>query len=262
MQELAGKWALITGASSGIGEQYAREFAAIGMHLIIVARREDRLQALAAELREQHGTIIEVLAADLLSPDQPAGFLEKVREVGQPIEVLVNNAGFGFLERVTESDPTRIQEMITLNISVLTRLTYDLIPEMLERGSGTIVNLASVAAFQPTVYMPVYAATKSFVLHFSESLWAELRDRGVQVLAVCPGPTKSEFFERAGMRGWYINLAHESSDVVAATLRGMRRRKNVTVVGWLNWLVAITPRFSPRKLVVTLSERILRPKGS
>ena len=262
MQELAGKWAVITGASAGIGEHYAREFAALGMHLIIVARREDRLQSLAAELREQHGTIVEVVTADLLADDHPAELLERIEQIGQPIEVLINNAGFGFLERVSASEPDRVQEMITLNISVLTRLTYALIPQMVSRGSGTIINLSSVAAFQPTVYMPVYAATKTFVLHFSESLWAELRDQGVQVQAVCPGPTKSEFFERAGMRGWYINLAHETSDVVAATLRGMRRRKSVSGVGWLNWLLAVTPRFSPRKLVVTLSERILRPKGS
>lgn len=262
MQDLSGKWALITGASAGIGEQFAREFAALGMNLIIVARREDRLQALADELTKQHSGTVEIVAVDLLADGQPDGLLEHVGTLGHPIEILINNAGFGILERATESDPARIQDMIALNISVLTRLTYDILPEMLERGRGTIINLSSVAAFQPTVYMPVYAATKSFVLHFSESLWAELRERGVHVLAVCPGPTKSEFFERAGMRGWYINLAHSPVDVVAATLRGMRRKKNVSVVGFLNWFIAITPRFSPRKLVVQMSERILRPKGS
>lgn len=259
MQDLSGKWALITGASSGIGEEYARQFAALGMNLIIAARREDRLNSLAAEVRTQHSVEVTVFAVDLLADGQPAGLLEQVKQLGHPIEVLINNAGFGILSRVDETDIDQVRGMIDLNVRVLTQMTYELLPDMLTRGSGTVINLASVAAFQPTVYMSVYAATKTFVLHFSESLWAEVRDRGVHVLAVCPGPTQSEFFGLAGMQGWYTRLAHTPDDVVATTIRGMKRKKNLTVVGWLNRLVSVTPRFSARRVVIKISERILRP---
>ncbi len=259
MQDLADKWALITGASSGIGEEYARQFAALGMNLIIAARREDRLNALAAELQDRYSVTVAVLPVDLLADGQPAGLLEQVRQLGHPVEVLINNAGFGILSRVSQTEPAQASEMIALNIKVLATLTYELLPDLLARGSGTVINIASVAAFQPIVYMPVYAATKAFVLHFSESLWAEVRDRGVHVLAVCPGPTKSEFFDLAGMNGWYTKLSHTPADVVGATLRAMKRKKNFTVVGWLNRLVAVSPRVTARRVVIKLSERIMRP---
>lgn len=259
MRDFAGHWGLITGASSGIGEEFARRLAERGMNLILAARREDRLRALGEELTKAHGVQAHSIPVDLLAEGEPAGLVQKVEELGHPIELLVNNAGFGLMTRLEDTDPDEVQRMLGLNIGALTALTYAMLPAMLERQSGAIVNLASLAAFQPVVYMPAYGATKVFVLHFSESLWAEARERNVLVMAVCPGFTKSEFFDVAGMQGWYTKFAQTTEDVVAVSIKALRRRRPFVVCGWLNWLTALLPRFVSRRMIVIGSEMMMRP---
>jgi len=259
MKDFAGHWALITGASSGIGEEFARQLAARGMNLILAARRAERLTALGEELAQQHGIQFHAVPVDLLAAGEPEGLVHQVKEFGHPIELLINNAGFGLMSRVDDTSREEVQRMLALNVAVLTDLTYAMLPQMLERQSGAIVNIASLAAFQPVVYMPAYGATKAYVLHFSEALWAETRERNVHVMAVCPGFTKSEFFEVAGMTGWYTRFAQTPQDVVTTSLKALRRRKAFVVCGWLNWLTSLMPRFVTRKRVVLGSELMMRP---
>jgi hypothetical protein len=187
----AERWALVTGASSGIGAAFARMLAGRGMHLVLVARREDRLKELAEELDTRHGTQCEIIPADLSEPGKATDLFETISSRGIDVELLVNNAGFGFVGTVDDTDTDRMLQMIQLNITALTELTYLLIPGMLERGHGGVINVSSLAAFQPVAYMPTYSAGKAYVLHFSEALWAECRERGVTVLALCPGTTET-----------------------------------------------------------------------
>jgi short-subunit dehydrogenase len=262
MQDFQGKWALITGASSGIGADFARQLAPLGMHLILTARREDRLQKLAEQIRSDHGVEVVVLVADLLADDQPDQLLQQVRELGHPIELFINNAGFGGLAKFQETDPETVDQMVNLNVRVATRLLYGIVPAMCERRSGTVVNLASTASFQPVVFMPAYAATKSYMLYFSEALWPELKKFNVHVMALCPGFTRTEFLDVANIKGWQTRFAHTSPQVVSAAIRGIRRRKPVVVVGWLNWMLAQFPRFVPRALLARLSMYYMKPPRS
>jgi hypothetical protein len=259
MNDFQGQWGLITGASSGIGAEFARQFAERGMNLILAARREDRLQMLAEELSKAHSVQVEVIAVDLLADGEPGGLLKRVEELGHPVDLLINNAGFGLMSHVEETDAAEVRRMISLNVTALTALTYTVLPAMLERQSGAIVNIASLAAFQPVVYMPVYGATKSYVLHFSESLWAEARERNVLVMAVCPGFTKTEFFDVAGMQGWYTRFAQTTADVVATSINAIRRRRVSVVCGWLNWLTSLLPRFVSRRMIELGSQAMMRP---
>lgn len=259
MRDFAGHWGLITGASSGIGEEFARQLAERGMNLLLAARRQDRLQTLGEELAKAHGIQFHAIPVDLLADGEPAGLMRQVEELGHPIELLVNNAGFGLMTRLDETDPDEVQRMLALNVSALTALTYAALPAMLERQSGAIINVASLAAFQPVVYMPAYGATKAYVLHFSESLWAEARERNVLVMAVCPGFTKTEFFDVAGMEGWYTKFAQTTAEVVATSIKALRRRRPFVVCGWLNRLTSLLPRFVSRRMIVIGSEKMMRP---
>src|SRR5271156_4950090 len=190
MYKYNGKTALITGASTGIGAEFARKLARRGMNVILVARSEDKLQALASELKNIKATVIPL---DLTLPDAAPTLKKKVAELGLQVDLLINNAGFGTFGPFEEIDPKLEQQEIQLNVMALVDLTHAFIPAMLERGEGAIINLASVAAHQPVPYMSVYAATKAFVLSFSEALWAEYKDRGIRVLSLNPGATKTEF---------------------------------------------------------------------
>ena len=178
LQAYADHWALITGASSGIGAEFARQLAARGMHLVLSARREQLLTQLAGELHQAHGTKTEIIIADLSNPHEPARLLQEIEKRGVTIELLVNNAGFGIVSEVEKTDVSRILEMIQVNVAALSELTLRVLPGMLARGHGGIINVASVAAFQPVGYMGAYAATKAYVLHFSEALWAERENGG------------------------------------------------------------------------------------
>jgi short-subunit dehydrogenase len=257
----ADRWALVTGASSGIGAEFARQLAARGMHLVIVARREDRLKALAEELDTRHGTRCEVIVADLSVPEESQRLFDDVASRGIEVELLINNAGFGFVGTADDTQPQRMMEMIRLNIAALTELTYLFLPAMLERQHGGIINVASVAAFQPVAYMPVYSASKAFVLHFSEALWAECRDRKVTIQGLCPGTTETEFFDVAGVSGWLKKQrSHTAAYVVRKSIRGLDKGRQYVVPGFLNLVLSLSVRLARRKMVVLQSMRFFRPR--
>ena len=190
---------LITGASSGIGEEFARRYAAEKHDLVLVARSEDKLHNLAEDLKNQYDIKITVIPMDLSDPEAAQHLWEETNRLGLEVDVLVNNAGFGTFGNVADDDPDRLEQEVRLNCLTLTGLTSRYLPAMRERASGTIINVASTAAFQPIPRMAVYAATKAFVLSFTEALWAETRKEGIRVLAVCPGSTETAFFETANL---------------------------------------------------------------
>lgn len=261
-KQLTDKWALVTGASSGIGAEFARQLAARGMHLVLVARRKELLDELATELHAKHATRCEVVACDLSQPGETASLVAKLDRRGVSVELLVNNAGFGIVGEVDDSDVDRLLEMIRLNVAAVTELTYRLLPAMLQNGHGAIVNLSSLSGFQPVAYMPVYAATKAFVLHFSEALAEEVRSRGITVLAVCPGVTRTAFFDAAGAPGWLQkHRSHSAERVVRTALWALERRRQVIVIGWWNFLLTLIVRLTPRRRVVKESTRFFRPRG-
>ena len=260
LQAYPENWALITGASSGIGAEFARRLAARGMHLVLTARRRDLLEKLVTELYTAHGTKCEVIVCDLADPTQPRQLLDEVARRGITLELLVNNAGVGHVAEIVNTDVDRIQEMIRLNIGALTELTYGVLPEMLARGHGAIINVSSVAAFQPVAYMGAYAATKAYALHFSEALWAEAREKGVTVMALCPGTTRTEFFDVAGAVGWLAKRrAHDVSDVVRCALKALERKRQYVVCGWANYLISLLVRIANRRTVVRESMKYFRP---
>jgi uncharacterized protein len=257
----ADRWALVTGASSGIGAEFARQLAARGMHLILVARREDRLQELAEELDTRHGTQCEVIVADLSNPEEAGRLFKDISSRNIDVELLINNAGFGFVGAVDDTDPQRMMAMIRLNIASLTELTYRFLPAMLKREHGGIINVASIAAFQPVAYMPVYSASKAFVLHFSEALWAECRDRNVTIQGLCPGTTATEFFDVAGASGWLKKQrSHTVAYVVRKSIKGLDRGRQYVVPGFLNLVLSLSVRLARRKMVVLQSMRFFRPQ--
>lgn len=257
----AERWALITGASSGIGAEFARRLAGRGMHLVLTARREDKLQELAAELDTQHGTRCEVIPCDLSEVGSSNRLMAQIAARGVQVELLINNAGFGVVSDVENTDPERVQQLIRLNIATLTDLTYAVLPGMLERRHGAVINVSSVAAFQPVAYMAAYAASKAYVLHFSEALWAEVRDRGVTVLGLCPGPTETDFFESAGVPDWLKKHTHHSpTKVVKTAIKAMEKRKQYVITGWKNYFWSIAVRLATRRTAVNEARKYFRPK--
>jgi len=256
----ADQWGLVTGASSGIGKEFARQLAARGMHLVLTARREDLLEELSRELDTRHGTKSLIIPGDLAEDSFAQQLYDTVREHGLQIQLLVNNAGIGHVGTIQEADLARMMKIVQLNIKALTELTYRFLNDMLEREEGAIVNVSSVAAFQPVAYMPVYAASKAFVLHFSEALWAETRDQGVTVMALCPGTTRTEFFEAAGVGGWLKKHRSQAvGPVVKAALRGLRKNRQYYVSGWINYLLSLAVRLAPRRFVVIETMKYFRP---
>ncbi|HVK23234.1 MAG TPA: SDR family oxidoreductase [Actinokineospora sp.] len=257
--DYTGQTALITGASAGIGAGYARDLARRGADLILVARREDKLEALAVELRAEHGRKVDVLAADLSAEGAARELVARVDALGRTVDVLVNNAGIGTQGLIAETDPERLVAQVQLNCVAVVDLTARLLPGMVERGQGTVVNVASGAAFQPMPHLAVYGATKAFVLSFSEALWAEVKPKGVRVIAVCPGATQTEFFEANGTEVVTASGMRTPEDVVKTTLAGLRRRRPSVVDGTLNTMLAFLPRLMPRRVSIAVAERVARP---
>ncbi|MEZ6062709.1 MAG: SDR family oxidoreductase [Planctomycetaceae bacterium] len=254
------RWALVTGASSGIGAEFAARLAGRGMHLILAARRSDAMNALAQELNTRHGTKCHIVSIDLSLPDSGKRLADEVQKLGVQVELLVNNAGVGMIGDIETTSPEEVRRMLTLNILTLTDLTYRLLPGMLDRRHGAIINLSSVAAFQPVAFMAAYSASKSYVLHFSEALWAEARSRGVTVLAVCPGATETEFFDRAGAPGWLSKHTSVTPQrVVRKSLRALERRRQYIIPDWKNYLLSILVRLATRRTAVNESKRYFRP---
>jgi short-subunit dehydrogenase len=237
---------LITGASAGLGVDFARQLGARGRRLVLVARRKDRLDTLCAELGNARAVeldLSEAGAIDRLMADLAAH--------GEEIELLVNNAGFGLTGRFADLDGKRQRQMIDLNCGALVELAHAVLPGMIGRQSGAILNVASTAAFQPGPGMAVYFATKAFVLSFSEALHEEVKGHGVKVSALCPGPTATEFGEVAGFgpSNPSSKLAAASAPVVAAGLRGLERNQAVVIPGLMNKSTAQAHRFFPRGVV-------------
>lgn len=261
LESLADRWALVTGASSGIGAEFARQLAARGMHLILTARREDRLRELADELHRRYAAKCEVIPLDLAAPDAAARLWSEVESRGLEIEVLVNNAGFTIVTEIENAPRERLLELVQVNVTAVTELTYRALPQMLRRRSGAIINVSSLTGFQPVAYMAAYAASKAYSLHFSESLWAEARDYGVHVMAVCPGTTRTELFALAGVPNWLNRRRSQSPEqVVKSALRALRKRRPVSVPGFRNWALTLFGRLFPRRRVVLESKRYFRPQ--
>lgn len=239
--------ALVTGASSGIGEQFALQLGRRGHNVVLTARSEDKMQTLATRLRaENPGIGFEVIAADLAEPGSGAALTAELAGRGINVDVLINNAGFGSHNPVAEEDPDNLAREIQLNCSSLVDLTARLLPAMLERDRGGVLNVASTAAFQPLAGMAVYGATKAFVLSFTEALWAETRTTGVRVVALCPGATETGFFDAAGKE--FLTSGRQTADHVAEFgLRAFFNGRGPTVVpGLANKLGATGYRFVPR----------------
>lgn len=253
---------VITGASSGIGEGFARAFAREGRKLVLVARRADRLEALAAELRRGHGVEVRIEVVDFRDPAAVAALLPRLDAQGVVVEGLVNNAGLGSQASLARMEEAAIDAMLEVNVAALVRLTRRVLPGMLERGSGFVLNVASTAAFQPVPYFAVYAATKAFVVSFSEAVHEEVRGRGVLVTALCPGPTHTEFQQVAGMDPRFFARSQSVEEVVRAGLRLLRRRHGVGWTSATQWLVSFAIRFLPRRLVRWFAALLLRATGA
>jgi uncharacterized protein len=243
--------ALITGASSGIGLELARLFAADGSDLVLVARSEDRLRQLAAELEGQFGIAAQVLAADLTRPDSAGEIATELASRGVQVDVLVNNAGFGAHGQVATLGVQRQLAVIEVNIAALTRLTALFLPGMLEREHGAVLNVASTAAFQPGPNQAVYCATKAYVLSFTEALAEETRGTGVRVSCLAPGATRTQFAAQADMSETLAFRlgAMAAKPVAQAGYDGLRKGKVLVVPGMFNRAAALAVRVSPRALV-------------
>ena len=252
-------FALITGASSGIGEGFARALAARHENLVLVARSAARLNALAAELTAQHGVRAEVVAADLSDPNAADAIVAELTLRGIAIGTLINNAGFGSHGAFAELDGKRERDEIFVNVVALVALTHALLPAMIARKQGAIVNVGSTASFQPVPYMAVYGATKAFVLSFSEALAEEVREHGVRVVALCPGQTETSFF--VGIDEARVGRARTTEQVVATALRALERGRVVVVDGFANYVLANSTRFAPRRLVARIGAMIERPSS-
>jgi short-subunit dehydrogenase len=240
------KVALVTGASAGLGAEFARRLSKRGFRLVLVARRKERLEQLASELGNARA-----VAIDLSKTGAAAKLMADIAAAGETVDLLVNNAGFGLIGRFAEREPERLREMIDLNCGALSELCRAVAPAMVERRSGRILNVASTAAFQPGPKMAVYFATKAFVLSLSEALHEELMPHGIAVSCLCPGPTRTEFGDVAGFggNGLFDRVAMDAPAVVEAGLAGLDRNRAVVVTGWLNKLGAASTRFAPRSVV-------------
>jgi len=237
---------LITGASAGLGVEFARQCVARGDEVVLVARRKDRLNALAAELGKA-----QVIATDLGKPKAAADLLNEIRSRGLWVRTLINNAGFGLRGRFDALPLDRQLNMIDLNIRSLTNLAFAVIDDMRAHGGGAILNVASTAAFQPGPNMAVYFATKAYVLSFTEALHEEWKERGIKVSALCPGPTRTEFGEVAGIKtlGQFDRLAMDAAPVVRAGLEGLDSNRAVVIPGAMNKAGAWSTRLAPRSTV-------------
>ncbi|MFF4009534.1 SDR family NAD(P)-dependent oxidoreductase [Streptomyces sp. NPDC001717] len=254
-----GTTALITGASSGLGAEFAAQLAARGHDLVLVARSADRLAALAERLGDAHGVQVHVLVQDLAQPDAARRIGAELTDRALSVDVLVNNAGFGTCGRFEQIDGRRDHDQLMVNVVSLVDLTHELLPGMLERGRGSVINVASTAAFQPTPYFAVYGASKTFVLDFSLALRQEYRRRGIRVLALCPGPVETGFFDVIGTRKAAVTGSFSLPEpVVRSALRALDADRAYVTPGLSNAVSAhLTPR-RPRTMVAAIAERVSR----
>ena len=257
----AGKWALVTGASAGIGEALAIELAAAGANLILTARRADRLETLARRLGSEHGIQTQVIPADLANPSAPQQLFDATEGQGTPVDILINNAGFGYYGEFLTGDPAWQRAMVDVNCRAVVDLTHLFLPRMIDRQRGDIMIVASTAAYQPVAYMATYAATKAFDRMLAEALAEETARFGIRVSALCPGPTESEFGQVAGSpssahggRGFQT-----AQEVARKGLEGLVSGKHWVIPSVANGATVFAQRIFPRRFITGAVERAFRP---
>jgi short-subunit dehydrogenase len=261
MNNLKGKTALITGASSGLGEAYAIKLASLGVKVILVARRAERLRVLADRITAEHGILAaSVLPMDLSAKGAGSALAKVLKGRGTQIDILVNNAGFGQTIKFVDESSDFIADELNVNITTLVELTHAFLPGMVERNDGIVINIASTAAFQSLPYMAVYGASKAFVLSFTEALWGETRGTGVKVLAVCPGPTATEFFDTNGTTPALGRFIRSSANVIDSTFKALGKQNSPAAIvdGPLNKITANLSRFFTRRFSIKLSARVMK----
>jgi hypothetical protein len=251
-------YALVTGASRGIGEHFARALAARKQNLVLVARSQGKLESLAGELRASHAILVEPLAFDLTSPEAVARLTSTLRERGLTIDLLVNNAGLSARGQFWDLPLDRQLEMIRLNAGALVALTYHLLPPMIERRRGGIINVSSLTSFQPLPYVSIYAATKAFVTTFSMALAEEVRPLGISVVTLCPGRTRTVAVGQDQRGGQVLGGLQPAEEVVEAALQALARRQGLVVPRFLNQFALFVQRFLPRDLTPKLAARLSR----
>lgn len=257
--EWRGKWALVTGASAGIGVALAAQLAAGGTHLVLTARRRDRLEELSRKLQAAHHIQTEILAADLAEATSPEKIYEFTRQKGIAVDLLINNAGFGQYGELTKVETQRLLDMVQVNCTAVVHLTRLFLPDMVARRRGDILILASTAAFQAVPYISTYAASKAFDLFFAEGLAEEMKPHGIRVCALCPGSTESEFHAIAGQEQ-FTGKNVESAEKVARTgLQALAAGKSYVISGLGNYLGAQSQRLVPRRAVTRIAANMFRP---
>lgn len=248
-------WALVTGASGGLGHAFSRYLARSGMNLILTGRRIDVLERLADQLRAEHGVEAITESVDLSDPTATGGLMDDLAERGIQVETLINNAGFGTIGEVATLDPHRLAAEVAVDCQAVVQLCATLLPGMIARRQGTIVNVASTASFQPMPGFATYAASKAFVLSFSRALWRETKGTGVRVTAICPGPTRTAFFDVAGDNS-FPGLRRLPDQVVETTFAALRRNQPQAVDGVVNKVQAVLSSALPSRLTAAAAGRL------
>jgi uncharacterized protein len=259
-QAVQGKWSLVTGASAGIGVALAEDLAAAGANLVLTARRLDRLESLAARLQSEYRIEVRTIAADLADPAVPQQLFAATEGAGLAIDVLVNNAGFGYEGAFIKSDPDSQRKMVDVNCAAVVHLTGLFLPKMVERRRGYVMILASTAAYQPVGYMSTYAATKVFDRFLAEALAHEVAEYGIKVSALCPGPTESEFLIVAGGREQRGRGKQSAEEVARLGLEGLIQGKSWVIPYNAGKVMVFMQRFAPRKLVSGAAAKMFRPR--
>jgi len=260
--EWKGKWALVTGASAGIGRALAEELARGGTNLLLTARREDRLRRLAQELSAKHRIQAEIFVANLTQPAAPEAIFQYTQEKGRVIDLLVNNAGFGQYGALHSTETDRLLQMVQVNCTAVLHLTRLFVPAMVARRSGDVLIVASTAAFQAVPYISTYAATKVFDLYLAEGLAEELQPHGIRVCALCPGTTTSEFHEIAGHPAHSKGREQSAETVARNGLQALAAGKSYVISVFGNYLGAHGERLVPRRFVTRVAAKIFRPANS
>jgi short-subunit dehydrogenase len=254
-----GKTALITGASSGLGAEFARQFAELGCSLILVARRLERLQELQSEISDRFSISSECIGMDLAEEDAPLRLYTQLKESGQAVDVLVNNAGFGLYGDFLETPWERIRQMLEIDMLALTQLTHLFAGDMVKRNSGYIMLIGSIGSFQPTPTYAAYSAAKSYVLSLGEALHFELRHTGVKCSVLCPGVTSTEFLDVAGQQPTVYQRATmmTGESVVRIGINALLNNRSSVVSGFSNALLAWGTRLLPRQALAAVSNRLM-----
>jgi len=251
------KTALITGASSGIGKETAFVYAENEFNLILVARRKEKLEAIKQEIETKHNVQVEIIDVDLSKLDSAEQLYNRVKQIGSKVDVLINNAGFGINGKFIDADINNETDMLLLNIVTLTKLTKLFVKDMINYGGGDIINIASTAAFQAVPNFASYAATKSYVLHFSEAIAFELKDKNINVTAICPGATQSEFAKVSNASEKHFKNGPSSRELAEFTFTAMSNKKPIAIHGFKNRIMVFSQRFSPRQMIVGIAAKMM-----